>query len=81
MAKSRKPLPPFWLDMDPDEALERFAGTDPQEVEQLIARSKGKKPKKPKQTPGSKKPSGVPVKSQSVVSLRDRRTAKRNNGR
>ena len=74
--KPRPPLKPFGLDMSPDEALERFIGTKPDEVEANIDKTKKKKP------PGRKKsPSGGKVESQSVVSLRDRRMAKRNTGR
>jgi len=36
--------PPFGLDIGFFEALERFAGTDPKEVEGSIKRSKQKKP-------------------------------------
>lgn len=73
--KPKKIEPPFGLDMPFDEALERFMKTDPKEVEASIARSKQKKP------PGSKKkkPSGGAVDQRNVVSLRDRRIAKRNN--
>jgi cellulose biosynthesis protein BcsQ len=37
----RKPREkPLFLDMDPDEALERFLQTDPEEVRRLIDRKK-----------------------------------------
>jgi hypothetical protein len=85
MAKRAKrpkyPLPPFGLDMDVDEAFERFVGTDPREVDEIIRRSKTKRPLgAKKKTPGGKKgPPGTPSKN--VVSLRDRRMRKRNYGR
>lgn len=41
---ARKNEPPLYLDMNPDEALERFIGTDPKEVEKLIKASKKRKP-------------------------------------
>jgi hypothetical protein len=75
MTKSAKPTSPFRLDMDPDEALERFIGASPKEVDANIARSKQKKP------PGSKKPSGGSAHADHVVSLRGRRMRKRNTGR
>jgi hypothetical protein len=74
MPKHAKPVSPFKLDMDPDEALERFIGTNPKEVDANIARSKKKKP------PGSKKPSGG-RQPESVVDLRRRRMRKRDTGR
>ena len=76
--KPKQVEPPLGLDMPFDEALERFIGTDPKEVEKSIRRSKQKKP------PGSKKkrkPSGGNAQSDVVVSLRDRRMRKRNTGR
>ena len=48
-----KRQPPLWLDISFAEALERFAGTDPKEVAQLIERAKEQKP------PGSKPPGGL----------------------
>ena len=74
MAPSIKHTSPFRLNMDPDEALERFIRTKPEEVEANIAKSKQKKP------PGSKKPSGGSTHTD-VVSLRGRRMRKRNTGR
>ena len=52
-----------------DEALTRFIGTDPREVEANIARSKKKKP------PGGKKknPTGGKVVNSNVVQLRNKR--------
>ncbi len=73
--KSTPPDPPFGLDMPFDEALKRFIGTNPKEVEDNIRRSKKKKPpsKAKKASPGGDQ--------ENVVSLRHRRMAKRNNGR
>ena len=73
MAKSTKKPAPFRLNMDPDEALERFIGTKPSEVEALIKRGKHKNP------PGSKKPPGGSSQSD-VVDLRRRRMRKRDTG-
>jgi hypothetical protein len=76
--KSTPPEPPFGLDMPFDEALKRFIGTDPEEVETNVKKAKQKSP------PGSKskrKPSGGNDQSESVVSLRSRRVRKRNTGR
>lgn len=74
--RSTPPEPAFGLNMNPDEALRRFIGTDPKEVEESIGRGKKKKP------PGSKaraKPSGGNDQS-NVASLRSRRIRKRNTG-
>jgi hypothetical protein len=59
-----------------DEALKRFIGTDPKEVEASVGRAKKKRP------PGSKKlaPSGGNNQIESVVNLRSRRVRKRNTG-
>jgi len=60
-----------------DEALERFIGTKPSEVDALVERGKKSKP------PGSKrarKPSGSSSQSESVADLRRRRMRKRNTG-
>jgi hypothetical protein len=75
--KSAPPDPPFGLDMPFDEALKRFIGTDPAELEANVKRSKKKKPPgaKSKAAPGGK------VESQNLVSLRDTRVRKRNYGR
>lgn len=75
--KSTPPEPPLGLDMPFDEALKRFIGTDPREVEAGIARAKKKKP------PGRKRklPSDGEASQENVVSLRDRRMRKRNHGR
>jgi hypothetical protein len=73
--KATPPEPPFGLDMPFDEALKRFVGTDPAEVEANIKRSKKKKP--PSKT--RKAPPGGDQKN--IISLRDKRMAKRNNGR
>ena len=74
--KSTPPDPPFGLDMPFDEALRRFIGTDPAELEANVKRSKKKKP------PGGMKktPSGGDDQK-GVVSLRAVRTRKRNYGR
>lgn len=80
MTKGVKHPSPFKINMDPDEALERFIRTKPQQVDELIERGKQKKP------PGSKrkrKPPGGSTQAESaaVVSLRLRRMRKRNEGR
>ena len=41
---AKKSAPPFRLDMDPDEFLERAIRTKPSEVEALIKRGKKRKP-------------------------------------
>ncbi len=79
MAKKAKGPLPLGLDIDPDEALERFIGTDPKEVDDLERRSKKKKPPGKKKKPGGKKPPGS--LDENVVSLRERRMRKRNYGR
>ena len=75
--RSTPPEPPLGLDMPFDEALKRFIGTDPREVEASIKRAKKKKP------PGGKKKSlpDATVDDKNVVSLRARRIRKRNYGR
>ena len=75
--RSTPPEPPLGLDMPFDEALRRFIGTDPNELEASVKRAKKKKP------PGGKKkaPSDGLVDQKNVVSLRDRRMRKRNYGR
>jgi hypothetical protein len=76
MTKRTKQIPPFRLDMDPDEFLARAIRTKPGEVEASIKRSKQKKP------PGGKKKRKPPGDPQSnVVSLRRRMMRKRNTGR
>jgi hypothetical protein len=75
--KSSPPEPPLGLDMPFDEALKRFIGTNPKEVEESIGRAKKKKP------PGNKakpKSPGGNNQSETVVSLRSRRVRKRNTG-
>lgn len=49
MTDKRTREKPLGLDMDPDEALFRFIGTKPEEVEESIKRSKKKRgpPKRP----------------------------------
>jgi hypothetical protein len=68
MAK-KKYSPSFFLDMSFGEALERFIGTKPQELEAVMKKSRAKK------LPGAKKKKapGSDVKSGNVVRLRDRR--------
>jgi hypothetical protein len=64
------------LEMPFAEALERFVGVKPAEMHANIKRAKKKKP------PGGKKaPPGNADQPENVVSLRDRRTSKRNHGR
>jgi len=78
MKRRKVVLPPFGLDMPFEEALARFAVTDPREVERVEKQSKKKKP------PGRKrkrKPSGGSSQVASVVDLRQRRMRKRNMGR
>lgn len=72
--RSQPPEPPFGLDMPFDEALKRFIGTDPKEVQANIDKSKKKNP------PGTR-PGGKKVDQENVVSLRGRRMRKRNDGR
>lgn len=48
--KDRKTEPPFSLDLDFGEALERFIGTKPSEVAESVERAKQKKP--PEDHPG-----------------------------
>lgn len=77
MTKGKKHPSPFKIKMGFDEALERFVRTDPREVEEIIKRSKTKKP------PGTKrkaKASGGTSQSETVVDLRRRRMRKRNTG-
>jgi hypothetical protein len=80
MTKGVKHPSPFGLKLGFDEALERFIRTKPSEVDALIKRSKTKKP------PGAKRKRKAPggasqVVTETVVSLRDRRMRKRNEGR
>jgi hypothetical protein len=65
------------LEMPFGEALERFIGTKPSEMHANIKKAKKKKP------PGGRKrkPSGGNPQADNIVSLRDRRTRKRNYGR
>ena len=44
MTDKKKTEPPLFLDMDADEALARFIGTDPKEVQESMERAKQKKP-------------------------------------
>jgi hypothetical protein len=67
-----KHRPRLHLDMPFGEALKRFAGVDPDQVNANIKRAKKRK------APGGKK---VPPGGDNVVSLRVRRVRKRNTGR
>ena len=40
----KKLEPPLYIELDPDEALERFIRADPKEVEKLIKAGKKQKP-------------------------------------
>lgn len=75
--RSTPPEPPLGLDMPFDEALKRFIGTDPREVEAGVKRAKKKKPPDRKR---KLQPDGE-VNQENVVSLRQRRIRKRNYGR
>lgn len=80
MTKGVKHPSPFRLKLGFDEALERFIRTKPAEVDELIKRSKTKKP------PGAKRKRKAPggtsqAESKSVVNLRSRRMRKLNEGR
>ncbi len=70
--------PMLGLDMPYGEALERFVGVDPRQVQDNIVRSKKKKP------PGGKKkkrvPPGKKAKTGNVVSLRERHMSLRRRG-
>jgi hypothetical protein len=48
MTRGKKYEPPLFLDMDFEEALERFGTTDPKEVKELMDRAKERKPPGPK---------------------------------
>ena len=63
------------LEMPFSEALERFAGTDPKEMQANMDKAKKRKP------PGSGEPPGGTNQDDGVVSLRSRRMRKRNQGR
>jgi hypothetical protein len=80
MSKGAKKPPPFRLKLGFDEALERFIHTDPAEVEELLGRSKTKKPPDAKRKRKAYGGSAQEV-SENVVSLRRRRMRKRNEGR
>jgi hypothetical protein len=72
------------IDMPFGKALERFVGVDPKQVEANIAKSKKRKPpgRKRDALPGGQSIDAKDLTSQDtpVVSLRDRRTRKRNKG-
>ena len=63
------------LDLPADEALERFIGTDPKEVEVSIKRAKKKVP------PGGRKKKTAKPSDDNIASLTQRRVRKRNTGR
>ena len=46
--------PPLYIDMVFDEALERYVGTDPKEVEKLGAKKKAGRKKRPAQVDDNK---------------------------
>ena len=74
---ARPPKGPLGLEMPFGEALERFIGVKPKELEANIAKEKKKKP------PGAKKkakPPGGKVNSQNVLSLKDRKASLRRRG-
>lgn len=66
MTEGKKTEPPFGLDMDFAEALERFARTDSAEVAESINRSKTKKP------PGAGPPGGQELKQKKPAANRKR---------
>jgi hypothetical protein len=68
----KKYEPPLHIDMDFDEALERFVGVTPKEMHDNITRSKKRKP------PGGKPPPGGEDDDHNVVKLRGRKMWKRN---
>ena len=51
MTRSKKYEPPLFLDMDFEEALERFGTADPKEVKDLMEKGKEKKPPGPDKVP------------------------------
>lgn len=57
----------LWIDMPFDEALERFAEVDPEEMRENIRKAGKKKP------PGRDKPPEGSGQNRTVVRLRDRR--------
>ncbi len=63
------------LDMPFGEALERYIGVNPKELEANIAKDKSKKP------PGAKKKKAPGAKAKNVISLKERKTALRRRGR
>jgi len=68
----------FGLNMPFSEAMERFIGVDPKQMDANIEKSKKKKPlgsKKKKRSPPSSK-----AQSKNVISLKDRKTALRRRG-
>jgi hypothetical protein len=74
---ARPPKHVLGLEMPFGEAMERFIGVKPKELEANIAKDKKKKP------PGAKrkrKPPGGKAKAHNVISLKDRKTALRRRG-
>ena len=55
MTNGKKREKPLYLDMDPDEALERFIQTDPEELKRRLERKKPP-PKQGKGVAGKAKP-------------------------
>ena len=71
----RTPKETMGLDMPFGEALERFIGVDPKELEANIAKDKRKKP-----TGAKTKPKAPATKAKNVISLKDRKTSLRRRG-
>ena len=86
MSKRRTYEERLHIDMPFGEALERFIGVDPKEVEANVAKAKKKKP--PGGTRVAKRKHGPPggshtktkTNDSTVANLRDRRTRRRNKG-
>ena len=73
---ARPPKETLILDMPFGEALERYAGVDPKEVQAGVVRSKKKKPGGKKK----RKPPGAKVKPGNVISLRERHMSRKRRG-
>lgn len=65
----------FYLDMPFNDALERYAGVPIGEIDEAAGKSKKKKPRRAR-----KKPPAAKKKAKNVISLKDRKTAKRRRG-
>ena len=63
----------LYIDMDPDEALERFINVDPQELQANLDKHKRKK-----RSPEHRSEGNPDDPAQTVVRLRDRRERKHN---